>query len=80
MTKILGISKMQKKFVKSSYLSSFGTYSGVHALAFSRTDSATTKLALDFRDVTLSLLASQFAGRFVDEKILTNFVSFLFFL
>ena len=43
---------MQKKLVKSSYLSSFGTYSGVHALAFSRTDSATTKLTLDSRDVT----------------------------
>ena len=41
---------MQKKLVKSPYLSSFGTYSGVHA--FSRTDSATTKLTLDFRDVT----------------------------
>ena len=41
---------MQKKLVKSSYLSSIGTNFGVHAL--SRTDSATTKLTLDSCDVT----------------------------
>ena len=41
---------MQKKLVKSSYISSFGMNFGVHA--FNRTDSATTKLTLDSRDVT----------------------------
>ena len=47
---------MQKKLVKSSYLSSIGTNFGVHAqISGFRTDSATTKLTLDFRDVTAPL-------------------------
>ena len=41
---------MQKKIVKSSYISSIDMNFGVHA--FSCTDSATTKLTLDSRDVT----------------------------
>ena len=47
---------MQKKLVKSSYLSSIGTNFGVHAL--SRTDSATTKLTLDSCDVTVVAVLS----------------------
>ena len=77
---------MQKKLVKSSYLSSIGTNFGVHA--FSRTDSATTKLTLDSRDVTALArrtglphhsssvrFSPQFVLRVVDNKTLANFFS-----